>query len=138
MTIFKKKSLLFILVMTILTTHASDHKVVFELTSDDRKNWETLLNNLENVRKELGPKTQVEVVVHGNGIGFLIKKNDFQKTRMLNLANEGVKFLGCENTMRRKDIKRNALYDFAGTVPAGLAEIIRKQKKDWAYIKIAP
>lgn len=136
MKTLKKLSFVLILLLTALVTHASEHKIVFELTSEDTKTWETILNNLENVRKELGPKTEMEVVAHGNGIGFLLKKSDFQKDRMKKLSTEGIKFLGCENTMRRKNISRDELYEFAGTVPAGLAEIIRKQSEGWAYIKI--
>lgn len=136
MKTLKKISLFLMLLLSSIVTHASEHKIVFELTSEDKKTWETLLNNLENVRKELGPKTEMEVVAHGNGIGFLLKKADFQKDRMQKLTNEGIKFLGCENTMKRKKITRDELYDFAGTVPAGLAEIIRKQKEGWSYIKI--
>lgn len=136
MKILKKLSLIVMLLVASVVTYASEYKVVFELTSDDKKNWETLLNNLENVRRELGPKTEMEVVAHGNGIHFLLKNSDFQKDRMLKLTKVGIKFLGCENTMKRKKINRDELYDFAGTVPAGLAEIIRKQKEGWAYIKI--
>lgn len=136
MKIFKRLSLVIMLLVSSMVIHASEYKIVFELTSDDKKNWETLLNNLENVRKELGPKTQMEVVAHGNGIAFLLKKTDFQKDRMQKLTKEGIKFLGCENTMKRKKIKSDELYDFTRTVPAGLAEIIRKQKEGWAYIKI--
>lgn len=132
----KKISLFIMLLLSSIVTHASEHKIVFELTSEDKKTWETLLNNLENVRKELGPKTKMEVVAHGNGIGFLLKKSDFQKGRMQMLTKEGVKFLGCENTMKRKKIRRDELYDFTRTVPAGIAEIIRKQKEGWVYIKI--
>jgi intracellular sulfur oxidation DsrE/DsrF family protein len=135
MNFLKKLSLIAMLLVASMA-HASDYKIVFELTSDDKKNWAALLNNIENVRRELGPKTEVEVVSHGGGISFLLKKSDFQKDRMQKLAKEGIKFLGCENTMKRKKIKRDELYDFTGTVPAGLAEIIRKQKEGWAYIKI--
>jgi uncharacterized protein len=119
-----------LLFMSILTAGAAEHKVVFELTSDDQKIWETLLNNVENVRKELGAKTQMEVVVHGNGIGLLLKKSNFQKERIQKQTKEGV------NTMKRKKVGRSDIYDFVGTVPAGLAEIIRKQQEGWAYIKI--
>lgn len=133
-----KKIFLLILFMFAVVSHASDYKVVFELTSDNPKHWETLLNNLENVKKDLGPKTQMQVVVHGNGMGFLVKRIEFQQRRITKIANEGVLFLACENTLRRRGIKREELYDFAKTVPAGLGEIIRKQKEGWAYIRIGP
>ncbi|HLW55931.1 MAG TPA: DsrE family protein [Bacteriovoracaceae bacterium] len=133
-----KKLFLLMLFMFTVVSHASDYKVVFELTSDNPKHWETLLNNLENVKKDLGPKTKMEVVVHGNGMGVLLKRIEFQKRRMTKIVSEGVQFLACENTLRRRGIKREELYDFAKTVPAGLGEIIRKQKEGWAYIKIGP
>lgn len=136
MKMFKYIALLVLLLATVLSAVAADHKVVFDLTSDNQKIWETLLNNVENVKKELGPSTKIEVVVHGNGIGLLLKRTDFQKSRMAKHSSDGVQYLACENTMKRKKVNKTDLYDFAGTVPAGLAEIIRKQQEGWSYVKI--
>jgi uncharacterized protein len=138
MKTLKMMTLFLTILVSTIAAHASDYKVVFELTSDSQKRWETILNNVENVKRELGSKTQMEVVAHGNGIDLFLKKSDFQKERILKLSKEGIKFLGCENTMKRKGIKPDELYHFVGTVPAGLAEIIRKQKEGWAYIKVGP
>jgi uncharacterized protein len=132
----KKMTVFFLLLLSVFSVEASVHKVVFELTSDDPKIWETLINNVENVKKELGPKTQIEVVTHGNGLGLLLKTNTALKERISKQTSEGVKYLACENTMKRKNVSRSDLFEFVGTVPAGLAEIIRKQKEGWAYVKI--
>ena len=83
MKMFRYFTLVVLLLVVSLTAGASDHKVVFDLTSDNPKIWETLLNNVENVRKVLGPKTKIEVVVHGNGLGLLLKTSNFQKERMI-------------------------------------------------------
>lgn len=116
--------------------YANDYKVVFDITSSDKKDWQTLLNNLENVKKSLGNASQMEVVIHGGALGILLKKTAFQSKRMQAIAKSGVHFLACENTMRRKGVTQPELVGFAGTVPAGLVEIIDKQAKGWAYLKI--
>lgn len=133
---FKSIGLLILLLVSSFSAMASEHKVVFDMTSDNQKIWETLLNNVGNVRKELGPKTEVEVVIHGNGLGLLLKKSNYQQAKMAKQSSEGVKFLACENTMKRKKVNKSDLYEFVGTVPAGLAEIIRKQQEGWSYVKI--
>ncbi|MBK9338550.1 MAG: DsrE family protein [Lewinellaceae bacterium] len=47
----------------------------------------------------------------------------------------GVDFVGCENTLRERKINRAELMPEVRTVPAGIIEIVKKQRKKWAYIK---
>lgn len=123
-------------VFVFAPAYAQEHKVIFDITSSDQKDWQTLLNNLENVQAELGVNTKMEVVAHGGGLGLLLKVSGFQTERLKRLAGKGIAFAACENTMKRKGVTRKHLYDFATTVPAGLAEIIKKQGQGWSYIKI--
>jgi intracellular sulfur oxidation DsrE/DsrF family protein len=126
-----------ILLFTSFSSFSESHfKVLFDLSSDSRENWNTLLNNVENVRAELGPKTELRVVLHGGGIHLVEKKTAFQVDRINQLISDGVQFVGCENTMRRKKIQKLELLPNIGTVPAGLAELIRKQSQGWSYLKI--
>ena len=61
-----------IVVLPALGARAADgHRVVLELTSDDAQTWESVLNNIENVRKAL-PGTAVQVVAHGKGLALLV------------------------------------------------------------------
>lgn len=41
----------------------------------------------------------------------------------------------CENTTERKGVARDALFSFATTVDAGVAEVVRKQEEGWSYAK---
>ena len=125
-----------VLIVFLGEAYANDYNVVFDITSSDKKDWQSLLNNLENVKKSVGSASQLEVVVHGGALGILLKKTGFQVERMRKIAASGVEFLACENTMKRKGAKKSDLRGFAGTVPAGLVEIIDKQAKGWAYLKI--
>ncbi len=116
---------------------ARPHRVVFELTSDDPKVWEALLNNIENVQKALGA-VAVEVVAHGKGLALLTSARNVDaplRDRMAKATGNAVVFAACENTMKRQDVKKADLLPFAVTVDAGVAEVVRKQETGWSYVR---
>lgn len=111
------------------------YRAVFELTSDNLKQWTSLLNNVENLRKAL-PGTTVEVVAHGPGLQLLMREHNAEVTaRMEDLAKQGVVFAACRNTMKRMSVSRGQLSSFAQTVDSGVAEVVRKQQAGWAYLR---
>ena len=115
---------------------ASDaYRAVFELTSDNPKQWTALLNNVENLRKAL-PGTAVEVVAHGPGLQLLMREHNAEvAARMEDLAKQGVVFAACQNTMKRMNVSPDQLSPFAQTVDSGVAEVVRKQQAGWAYLR---
>jgi intracellular sulfur oxidation DsrE/DsrF family protein len=114
---------------------APQHRIVFELTSDDARAWEGVLNNVENVQRVLGP-ISIEVVVHGKGLAMLTTaKSAAVQPRMKQSADGGVVFAACENTMRRQNLKKEELVAFAHTVDSGVAEVVRKQESGWSYLR---
>lgn len=115
---------------------AATHRVVFEVTSPDARVWTGALNNVENLRTALGGATEVEVVAHGNGLGFLLRTNTALADRMKRLAADGVVFAACRNTMRRQHVTADALLPFATTVDSGVAEVVRRQEQGWAYVHV--
>ena len=132
------RSLLASILMLVSTTAIGgtvDHKVIIEVASSDPKQWEKLMNNVENLRVALGDKTSVEVVAHGEGLKLLVKSDEPVVARMKKASVTGVKFAACENTMKKQNITKAQLLDFSMTVDSGVAEIIRKQEGHWAYIK---
>lgn len=112
------------------------HRVVFELTSDNQEYWQALLNNIENLQKAFGKEnTEVTVVSHVKGLGLLLNTNTLLKDRIETIARTGVRFVACENTMRRQKVTKEDLLPIATTVDSGVAEVIRKQEAGWSYIK---
>ena len=112
------------------------HRAVIEITAEATPQWESVLNNIENLQKAFAPEpTEVEVVAHGKGLAMLQTTNAAQSERMAKLAGAGVKFAACENTMRRMKVQKSDLFDFVVTVDSGVAEVIRKQEAGWAYLK---
>ena len=112
-----------------------DHKVVIEVTSSDPKQWDQLMNNVENLRGALGDKTLVEVVALGEGLKLLEKSDEPIVARMKKSSAAGVKFAACENTMKKQNVTKAQLLDFSMTVDSGVAEVIRKQEEHWAYLR---
>lgn len=115
---------------------AKRHRVVFELNVEGAEQWQGALNNVENLRQAFGREhTEVEVVAHGKGLGMLLKTNEGMRGRLARLAEGGVLFAACENTMRRMNVKREDLLPFVVTVDSGVAEVVRKQEAGWSYLK---
>ena len=52
------------------------------------------------------------------------------------LAQAGVVFAACENTMRRQNVGKADLLPFVTTVDSGVAEIVRKQEAGWSYLRV--
>lgn len=112
------------------------HRVVLELTTDATASWEGVLNNLENARQALGPdRTTLELVVHGPAIGFVLPAHQRGAKRMQALADQGVIFAACRNSMNRKKLTDSDLLPFVKVVPAGVAEVVLKQEDGWSYLK---
>lgn len=112
------------------------HRIVFEVTSGDTQVWEAVLNNIENVQRALGIEvTEIRVVAHGRGIGLVMKTNAALAERIAALTTSRVKFVACENTMKRLKIQKEDLLSAAGTVDSGVAEVVRLQEAGWSYIK---
>jgi intracellular sulfur oxidation DsrE/DsrF family protein len=145
MSVRKTKSLLLVggpilcLCMAFLISAAPTphHRVVVDVTGGTPEDWAGAVNNVENLLTSLGPETAIEVVGRGNGIGLLLRADTHQSDRMKKLAEGGVIFSACQNTMLKKKISKGDLLQFVATVDSGAAEVIRKQEEGWSYLKAA-
>ena len=57
------------------------------------------------------------------------------KSNCKKLADGGVVFAACENTMKKKHVTKEQLVPFATTTGSGVAEVVRKEEAGWSYIK---
>lgn len=103
--------------------------------------------NIKNHLNALGDKNvEIIVVTHSSGAFSLVdgamgKKN--KKTgkvhnftdQIASLANRGVKFTICANTIRGKKINKNLINENAEIIPSGVAEVAFLQQKGYLYIK---
>ncbi len=104
------------------------------------------LRNVKNHLNALGDENvEIIVVTHSSGAfamvdGAMGKKDKKGKVYNFNdqiasLANRGVKFEICANTIRGKKIPKNKINENAEVVPSGVAQIADLQQKGYLYIK---
>jgi len=120
-------------------------KVVYHIN-----NIHTATGALRNVKNHLNAvgddNIELIVVTHSSGAfamvdGAMGKKNkktgkpyQFADT-IASLANRGVKFTICANTIRGKKINKNLINENAEVIPSGVAEVAFLQQKGYMYVK---
>jgi intracellular sulfur oxidation DsrE/DsrF family protein len=112
------------------------HHVAFQLSEADDAAWSSLVVHVNNTMKALAGDggAEVEVVFWGPGLNMLKKTNGAYEERLKQLTDHGVELLACQNAMKNRNVTTEDLFPFAGQVDSGIAEIVRKQEKGWAYI----
>ncbi len=109
-------------------------KAVFHLNFGDAERQEHGLKNIENILKEAAD-SQIEVVCHGEGIKLVETKQTKQSDLIQALMKKGVRFVACENTMKKKSLGNDDLVVGTATVPSGAVEVIRKQSEGYGYFR---
>lgn len=109
--------------------------IVIQITQKDARSENLVLHNVANLLKFYGPQqVETEVVAYGPGIDLLMKKNkhsgDINK-----LAQQGVMFAACENTMHAMHITKAQLNPSADPVPSGAVAIIKREQEGWQYLR---
>ena len=96
-----------------------------------------------NIRNHLAadPTAKIVVVTHGLGIDFLIDGATNQLDQpfagsISDLANKGVEFRVCNNTLVSRKIAADKIVMEAKIVPSGVAEVARLQAKEgFVYLR---
>lgn len=111
------------------------YKAVFQLNSDDDKVIRSTVKNIENALNDarLKNKLKVELVVHGAGVAAFKKDSPYEPL-MQELLQQGVILAQCLNTLKERNISKDALFPFLSFVPSGNGELIILQQQGWAYI----
>ena len=112
-------------------------KVVFHLDWENEEPLVMALNNMENLLKEVATEDAAIYLV-ANGVAvklFLVERAGAYGLRIEKLSETGVRFLLCNNSLLKLEIKRDELLPECEIVPAGIMELIRLQDEGCAYIK---
>jgi intracellular sulfur oxidation DsrE/DsrF family protein len=117
------------------TSENKIHNIVVQLNTADTASWSSVIGNIKNIQKAWPTNLNIEVVVHGKAIDFLVKDKTYFTNDIQLLASQGIKFNACQNTMRKHNITADMLLKVAGTVPSGVVEVIAKQEEGWSYLK---
>lgn len=107
--------------------------VVFHINEDSLEKQRGALSNLANLRADM-PDVAVEVVALGKGIGFVLAEGPLAE-EVAGLVPAGVRVAACRNTLKAMDIDDIGLIPGVTIVPAGVAEIVRRQQEGYSYYK---
>ncbi len=118
-------------------SQTTDYKVVFDMTSADTVNQKSVIREIGLI-EGANPNAQLEVVIYGEGLSFVLKNNSTQADKIVQmLTNKNVSVKVCAITMKRNNVDASQLLPGVQMVPDGIYEIITKQHEGWGYIKVA-
>ncbi len=110
------------------------HKVVIQFSDSDSLSQITVTGQVKNIRTAW-PNAEVELVCHGPGLDLLVISKSKASKAVAEWSAQGVTFAACNNTMRRRNIKKEDLLSSVQIVPSAMIELVLKQEKGWAYVK---
>lgn len=112
---------------------APANRVVFQVSEDDARKWNTVLANINNVQEELG-KVEVAVVVIGPALGML-KADALTANKVQDAMAAGVRFVACGNSMKAQHLEKDDMIDRIDYARAGYVELMRLQQAGWTYLR---
>jgi hypothetical protein len=116
------------------TTGGATERIVIQVSTPEPRIWNQALNYVENLQELYGKdNVEIEIIALGWGIG-LLKFDSPMATRVAASLARGAKLQACEVTMGRQKLTKQDMLPDIGYVPAGLGQIIKRQKEGWSYI----
>ena len=110
------------------------HKIVMQFTDNDSLSQATVTGQVKNIRTAW-PNADIEVVCHGPGVDLLMTSKSKASKALAEWSAQGVVFSACNNTMKRRNIKKEELLPSVQIVPSAMIELTLKQEEGWAYVK---
>jgi intracellular sulfur oxidation DsrE/DsrF family protein len=121
----------------IVQAQDSNYKVVYDMSSKDTINQQSLIRQVELIKKA-SPDAKLEIVIYGAGLDMAVKGKTTQESAIQQLlADKIISVKVCAMTMKRSNVDKTQLIPGVETVPDGIYEIVSKQQEGWGYIKIA-
>ncbi len=113
----------------------AEHFVIFHISSGDGYAQKLVLNNAQNLANYYGAdKVAIEVVAYGPGLRALFKESSNSK-RIARMADQGITFSACANTMKAMGRDKDSLNKNAEVVAGGVVRIMELQEAGWSYIR---
>lgn len=118
---------------------ATQHNVVFQFNKADQDYHNAVLFAVGELLRKYGDNITIVVTAFGQGIHILAKKplrnvSEHTRQKVKSLADYGVKFHACGNTMKGLDWAQDDMLPFAEIVQVGAADILELQEKGYSYL----
>ncbi len=125
-------------------THFEDkaaHQLVYQCNKADNEYLEHLLFSCSEMLRKYGDDIELVISAFGPGLNLLVERparpiSRLHQQRVNSLADYGVKFLACGNTMKSMNWQQDDLLDIAVVVPIGIDSIMQLQEQGFSYISL--
>ena len=109
--------------------------VVFHI--DESAKWELVLRNASHLIQMVDtPDSDIRIVANSAAVRELVPQSAGSALPMMQkLAEQGVHFAACNNSLNSFGIRPQELVPFAEVVPAGVLELALRQREGYAYLK---
>jgi intracellular sulfur oxidation DsrE/DsrF family protein len=113
-------------------------KVLFHINETEK--WKVVFGNISNLISDIGEEN-VDINVVATGFSVYGYTDSEKLSVMKQLSLRGVNFIACRNSLSNMCqegvacVKEELLPPFIVIVPAGITEIIKKQRDGYAYVK---
>lgn len=116
-----------------------EHKVVYQFNQADLGYQDHVIFSVGEMLRKYGDNIKIVVVAFAEGIHILGKQPGREvkeeiRQRISSLAQYGVEFHACGNTMKSLKWTEEDLVDFAKMVQVGAADIMELQEQGYSYI----
>ncbi len=112
-------------------------KAVFHINEERETTWTDLLTNVTNFLNQVSEeKAEICVVAHGRAIEHFRKEHTPDNSAWIErLADRGVSFRLCRNSLDAYGIAPDDLLEVCRIVPSGVVELADLQHDGYAYLK---
>jgi uncharacterized protein len=117
----------------------TDHNVVYQFNKSDQNYHNAVLFSAGEILRKYGDNVTIVVTAIGPGIHVLAKRpkrhvSERVRQKVKSLAEYGVKFHACGNTMKSLGWSEKDMLPFADIVKVGAADLMELQEKGYSYI----
>jgi len=117
----------------------AEHKIVYQFNKADENYHNHVLFSVGSMLRKYGDNVDIVVVAFAEGIHILAENplrpvSETTRMRVKSLADYGVKFHACGNTMKSLEWTKEDLLPFAEVVEVGAADLMELQEQGYAYI----
>lgn len=119
----------------------SSHQLVYQCNKADHDYIEHILFSCGEMLRTYGDDIELVISAFGPGLNLLAVHprraiSALQQERVKSLAQYGVRFQACGNTMKSMHWEEKDLLDVAEVVPIGVEGIMLLQEKGFSYISM--
>lgn len=113
----------------------AEYKVIYQLDNQNPELIKMTLRNMLNALEDprLKGKLKMELIAYGGGTDVYFKTQPYEP-ELQALRKQGVLLAQCLNTMKKRNLSKDALFDFVSYVPTGNGELIIRQAQGWAVV----